>query len=147
MKVFLLKDVEKIGCTGEIIKVKDGFAQNFLVPQGIGVIVTPENEHQFVKKVREVENRKQVIESKTSMLAQKIAALKFVLKRKKHDSDKLYGAVAPQDIIDLLAIEGVKVSKNQIIFDKPIKELGTFDVTIKLSNSLQPKCSIKVIAE
>lgn len=147
MKVFLLKDVEKIGCTGEIIKVKDGFAINFLIPQGLGAIITPENEHLFSKKIREVENRKQVIESKTSMLAQRISALKLVLKRKKHDSDRLYGAVGAHEIVDLLAVEGIKVSKNQIIFDKTIKELGNFDVIIKLSNSLQPKCSIKIIAE
>ncbi len=147
MKVFLLKDVEKVGCAGEMLKVKDGFAFNFLIPHGLAIIVTPENEHLFSKKIREIENRKQVIESKTSMLAERINSLKLILKRKKHDSDKLYGAVGAHEIVDLLSSEGIKVTKSQIIFNKAIKELGNFDITIKLSNSLQPKCSVKIVAE
>ncbi len=147
MKVYLLRDIEKIGLVGEVLKVKDGFAQNFLIPQKLAVEVTPANEHMFAKKAIEVKNRKQVIESKTSMLAQKIGTLKLVIKRKSHDSQKLYGSIGEQEVADLLALEGVKVSKAQILFDKSIKELGSYDITVKLSNTLKPKCVLKVVAE
>ena len=147
MKVYLLKDIEKIGLVGEVLKVKDGFAQNFLIPQKLALEVTPANEHMYAKKAIEVKNRKQVIETKTSILAQKIGTLKLIIKRKSHDSQKLYGSIGEQEVADLLALEGVKVSKAQILFDKSIKELGSYDITVKLSNSLKPKCVLKVVAE
>jgi large subunit ribosomal protein L9 len=147
MKVYLLKDIEKIGFAGEILKVKDGYAQNYLFPQKLAAQVTPANEALYSKKFVEVENRKKAIASKTSMLAEKIINLKLSLKRKMHDNGKLYGSINPQEIADLLGKEGVKVSKSQIIFDKSIKERGTYDVIVKLSNSLQPKMSLKITAE
>lgn len=147
MKLYILKDVEKVGLAGEVIKASDGFARNYLIPLGLATEVTPANAHLFEKKAIDVKNRKQVIESKTSMLAQKINDLKLTIKRKLHDNKKLYGSIAPHEIVDLLAVEGIKVSKNQVIFDKAIKELGTYEVIVKLSNTLQPKCTIKVVAE
>ena len=147
MKVYLLKDIEKIGFAGEILKVKEGFAQNFLIPQKLAIVVTPHNEVRLSKSLVEVENRKKVLESKTSMLAEKIGKLKITLKRKMHDDGKLYGAISPQEIVELLASEGVNASKSQIIFDKSIKEKGSYEITIKLSNSLQPKLNLKIAAE
>jgi large subunit ribosomal protein L9 len=147
MKVFLLKDVDKVGVSGEVIKVKEGFALNFLVPQKYGVIITAENEANFKNKIKSVENRKEVISSKTSMLAEKIKALKLVIKKKAHDKDKLYGAITNQEVADLLEAEGVKIAKSQVIFDKAVKTIGLHEVTIKLSNQLLPKVSLKVAAE
>lgn len=147
MKVYILKDLEKVGLAGEVLKVSDGFAQNYLIPHGFAAEVTATNAHQFEKKTLEVKNRKAVIESKTSMLAQKIGELKLTLKRKLHDDKKLYGSIASHEIADLLAAEGIKVAKNQIIFDKAIKELGTYEIIVKLSNNLQPKCTVKIVAE
>lgn len=147
MRVYLLKDIEKIGLSGEMIKVKSGFAANYLIPQKLAVEVTPANEHLFAKKAVEVQNRKQAIESKTSMLAQRISQLTLSLKRKVHDSGKLYGSIGAHEVVDVLASEGIKISKSQVLFDKSIKELGTYKITIKLSNNLQPTCSLKIIAE
>ena len=147
MKVFLLKDIEKVGFAGEILKVKPGYAKNFLIPHGFALEITPENEKLYAKKIHEVENRKKALESKTSMLAEKIGKLKLTLKRKMHDDGKLYGSISPAEIVDLLAEEGVKIAKNQVIIEKSIKERGTYDIVIKLSNALQPTCSLKVVAE
>ncbi|HBR70363.1 TPA: 50S ribosomal protein L9 [Candidatus Dependentiae bacterium] len=147
MKIYLLKDIEKVGFAGEILKVKDGYAKNFLLPRGLGVEVTPANEAVLSKHITEVENRKKALESKTSMLAEKIGNLKFTLKRKMHDDGKLYGALSPQEIVDLLTNEGIKISKSQVIFDKSIKERGSYEVVIKLSNNLKPTLNIKIVAE
>jgi len=147
MKVYLLKDIEKIGLAGEMLKVKPGFAANYLIPQKLAVEVTPINERLFAKKAVEVQNRKQVIESKTSMLAQRIGLLNLTLKRKVHDNGKLYGSIGANEVADILAAEGVKISKSQVLFDKSIKELGSYEIVIKLSNTLQPKCSLKIVAE
>jgi len=145
MKVFLLKDVEKVGMAGEIIKIKDGFALNFLLPKKLAVIITPDNEKFYLGKVKIVEHRKEVVETKTSMLAEKIKAIQLKIQCKTHDDGKLYGAVGAADIIGLLAEKGVSVSKNQIEFDKSIKAIGTYKVTIKLSSKLKPTVTLKVV--
>ncbi len=147
MKVFLLKDVEKVGLAGEIINVKDGFAANFLVPKKLCIIITPENESTFKQKAKTVVHRKEVVASKTSMLAEKIKSLSLNIKRKMHDDDRLYGSVGASDIVDLLEAEGIRVAKNQVIVDKAIKSKGTYDVVIKLSNQLQPSFKLKVQPE
>jgi large subunit ribosomal protein L9 len=147
MKLFLLKDVEKIGLAGELITASDGFARNYLLPRKLAEEVTPEKEASYKSKVVVIENRKSVIASKTSMLAEKIAQLTLVLKKKMHDDSRLYGAVSATEIADLLKSQGVAVTKSQIIFDKKITAKGNFPITVKLSSSLQPKCIIKVVAE
>lgn len=145
MKVFLLKDIERIGIAGEIVKVKEGFAQNFLFPKKLAVEVTQENEKHFKNREKVVEHRKEVIESKTSMLAEKIKSTLVTLKRKTHDDGKLYGAIGSQEVADILAEKGISVSKSQILFDKSIKSTGTFEVTIKLSSKLLPVIQVKVV--
>lgn len=147
MKVYLLKDVTKIGIAGEIIKVSDGFAQNFLLPKKLGIEVNDKNENFFKQKAEIVENRKEVIASETSMLAEKIKATQLQLKKKLHDDDKLYGAVTAQEVVELLAAKGISISKSQVQFDKSIKSKGTHEVTIKLSSRLQPKLILKVVGE
>lgn len=147
VKVFLLKDIEKIGMAGEVVKVSDGFGSNYIIPRKLGVEVTPANEKSFANKKKVVEKRKEVISTKTSMLAERIKSIKLTLKRKLHDGDKLYGSISSGEIADLLAEQGVSVAKNQIEFDKAIKAKGSYEVTIKLSSSLQPKVTVVIIPE
>ena len=101
----------------------------------------------FKEHERVVENRKEVIATQSSMLAEKIASLELTIKRKIHDDGKLYGAVSPHEVVDELAKEGISVSKSQVVFGKSIKEKGLYDVTIKLSSRLQPKVKIKIVPE
>jgi ribosomal protein L9 len=147
MKVYLKKDVEKIGMAGEIIKVKEGFAINYLIPRGLAIAVTDTNVDFFKKRERTIENRKEVLSTQTSMLAEKINSIDLILKKKMHDDGKLYGALSSSDIVDKLAEKGVSVAKNQIVFGKSIKSKGVYEVVIKLSSRLQPKVKVTVVAE
>jgi len=147
MKVYLRKDIEKIGMAGEIIKVGDGYGRNFLIPRGLAVEVTKANEPFYKKQAKQVEHRKDVIESKTSMLAERIGSIKLNLKRKMHDDGKLYGAVSPAEIVVLLAEQGINISKSQVKFDKSIKAKGTYKVTIKLTSQLKPTVELMVRPE
>ena len=147
MKVFLLKDIQNIGMAGEMVEVAEGYAQNFLIPQKAAMQVTKANEALCKSKVRDIEHRKEVIASKTSMLAERIKSTVVTVKRKVHDDGKLYGSVSPAEVVELLARQGVAVSKNQVIFEKAVKEKGQFDVTIKLSTTLQPRMKLKVVSE
>lgn len=147
MKVFLLKDVERIGMAGEIIKTAEGYARNFLIPQKLGIEVTPHNESNLLNKVKVVEKRKEVVATKTSMLAEKIKSTQIVLKHKMHDGGRLYGSLAPQEIVDALAEKGIMIGKSQVIFNKAIKTKGLHSVTIKLTASLQPEVQVKIVEE
>lgn len=147
MKVFLKKDVEKVGMAGEIIKVTDGFARNYLLPKQLAIIVTSDNEHQFLTKVKQIEDRKEVIATKTSMLAERITTMTIKLQRKMHDDGKLYGAVNSNEIVEALAKEGVSISKSQVVFDKSIKNKGMHEVTIKLTSRLKPVVKVMVTPE
>ncbi len=147
MKVFLLQNIQNVGIAGEIVKVSDGFAKNFLLPKKMGIQITPSNEADFKKRLQTIEVRKEVVQTKTSGLAEKIKSLQIVLRRKLHDDGKLYGSISPQEIVDALAENGVSVSKNQIVVDKSIKSKGMHTVIVKLSTTLQPTLSIKIVAE
>ena len=147
MKVYLLKDVDKIGIKGEILKVKDGFAANFLIPNKFAVAVTKKNEPFYAARATTVDQRKEVMESKSSILAEKIKSVKITIARKLHDDGKLYGAINQSEVVDALASKGISVSKSQVLFDKSVKAKGSYDVTIKLSSKLQPKIKLEIVAE
>lgn len=146
-QVYLLKDILNVGMAGEIVGVNDGFATNYIMPRKLGIIVTEKNKAEIEGRIKKVEKRIEVIKSKTSMLAENIKSLQVVVKTKIHDDGKLYGAIRPQVIVDELAKHGISIAKNMVIFDKQIKEKGTHEVTIKLSSTLQPKLTVKVMPE
>lgn len=147
MEVYLYKDVEKIGLAGEIIKVGDGFARNFLIPQGLAIEITSHNKAQYLSKIRKVENRKEAIASQTSMFAEKLNGMSITLKRKMHDDGQLYGSINASEVVQALADQGISITKSQVEFDKPIKSKGSFKVTIKLSTRLKPAITVVIVAE
>lgn len=148
MKVYLVKNVEKVGMAGEIINVSDGYAANFLLPRKLGVQITPQNESFYMQKKKVVEHRKEVIETETSMLAEKIKSIQITLKRKMANGQKLFGSISEKEIVEALQEKDVNmISKSQVIFEKPIKEKGTYEVTIRLSARLQPKIKVTVVPE
>lgn len=148
MRVFLLKDVERVGIAGEIIKTTEGFARNYLIPKKFAVEVTDKNEAAFTNRIKVVENRKEAVATKTSMLAEKFKGLQITLKKKIHNGDQLYGSISAKEIADELAKEhGVKVSNSQIVIEKSIKTKGTHVVTIRLSKTLLPTLQVKIVPE
>jgi large subunit ribosomal protein L9 len=149
MKVFLLKNVEKVGMAHEIVKVSEGFATNYLIPNKLAVEVGEQNEKFFLQRAKTIDKRAEVMASKTSMLAEQIKSIKLTIRRKLHDDGKLYGSIKESEIADLLAAEHkVAVKKNQIDFgSKSIKAKGSYEITVKLSSELQPKITLNVVSE
>jgi len=147
MKVFMKKEVARVGKSGIIITVPDGYARNYLLPQGFALEVTPSNEASLKKKLEETVIQKQNFIAKTSLLADKIRDFQLVLKRKMHDNGKLYGAISAHDIVMLLAENDVKITKNQVIFDKLIKAKGLYTVTIQLTSQLKTNFNLTIVSE
>lgn len=146
MKVYLLKDVAGIGMAGQIVKVKDGYGQNFLVPRKLAVGITAKNESFFASKVSKVKADQAVIKTKMGMLAEHIRNIHVSIKKRSHDDGKLYGAVSADEMVAALARKDIAVNKKQVVFPKSIKTVGEHKVTIKLSSKMQPQCNVKVVA-
>ena len=147
MEVFLRKNVEKVGMAGEIVKVGDGYARNFLFPKGLAVEITLHNKDQYATKIRNVENRKEVIASQTSMFAETLNSVSITLKRKMHDNGQLYGSINASEVVDALAGKGISINKSQVEFDKSIKSKGTFKVGVKLTTKLKSTITVTVVSE
>lgn len=147
MKVFLLKDIVHVGMAEQVIDVADGYAHNFLIPRKLAVEVTALNEAGLVGRIKMSDKRKEVVASKTSMLAERIKSLKPTLKAKVHDNERLYGAVSEKDIVAVLGALGVSIAPRQVIFEKRIVTKGLHPIKVKLSNTLQPTFTLKVVAE
>ncbi len=147
MEVFLRKNVEKVGMAGEIVKVGDGYARNFLFPKGLAVEITLHNKDQYATKIRNVENRKEVIASQTSMFAETLNSVSITLKRKMHDNGQLYGSINASEVVDALAGKGISINKSQVEFDKSIKSKGTFKVDVKLTTKLKSTITVTVVSE
>jgi large subunit ribosomal protein L9 len=147
MKVFLKENIERVGMAGEIIVVSEGYARNFLIPRGFAIAITSANESFYKIRIKTVEHRKDVIETKTSMLAEKISHLVITIKRKLHDDGKLYGSISQVEVAQALAQQGVNIAKNQVQMEKSIKERGFHTIVIKLTSRLQPSLRIHVVPE
>jgi large subunit ribosomal protein L9 len=142
MKVLFIKNVSGVGNNGQVKEVADGYAKNFLFPNKYA-LVYDEHMENVIKLKKEKESR---VEKKTSKLFEKIEDLVLILKVSVHDGT-MYGSVNGQDIVDaLLENYEISLSKSQILLEKPLKKLGTYFVTIKLSNTLKPVLKIKLMS-
>jgi large subunit ribosomal protein L9 len=140
MEIILNQDVDRIGKAGTIIKVKDGFARNFLIPNGLAVSLTPAN----LKKLEQEKQRKALKLTKhkkdAEELKEKISALSLTMPVLTHDEEKLYANITAQDISAALKEEGLDIDKSCIVLDEPLKSLGIYEVPI----NLHPEVSLKV---
>ena len=142
MKIILLQDVKKIGKAGDVVNVADGYARNFLLPKNIAEPATEE-------KIKEVEKRKANTEREAKERVEKAKKIKErmdgveVVIKEKGENGKLFGSVDAKKIADKISEEGIK--EDNIILDKPLKEVGEKEVKIKLDGDVEVK--IKVVIE
>lgn len=146
MEVILRQDVDKIGKAGAVVKVKDGFARNFLIPNGLAILSTPAN----IKKLEQERQRRslevQKIKKDADELKAKLANLSLTISAlTQAEEDKLYGSITSADIAGALKEEGLDVDKNYIMLDEPIKSLGIYEVPIKLHPEVSTKIKVWVV--
>ncbi|MBD3273594.1 50S ribosomal protein L9 [Candidatus Dependentiae bacterium] len=147
MNVYLLKDVEKLGMAGTIVKVSDGFAQNFLIPRKLAIKITDKNSSFYTSKIKKAKTTAKVLSSKAAMLAEHIRNLHLTIKEKVHDDGKLYGSVGADEIVALLKEKDISINKKQVEFPKAIRSTGEHKVIIRLSSKLKPEMKLKVVEE
>ena len=146
MKVYMLQDVEKVGMAGQVVKVTDGYATNFLIPRKLSKKVGTGYDAFFEKRVIKAKLDSQTLSSKSAMLAERIKNMHLVVKERVHDNGKLYGAVGADEVVELLKKKDVTINRKQVEFKKAVRSVGEHKVVIKLSSKLKPELTLKVVS-
>ena len=147
MELILRDDVEKLGRRGDVVKVKDGYARNFLLPRGLGMPVTPANKAMVEKEKRAHEARLAKEKVEFESLAARIGGLRFVAPRKVGENDVLYGSVTSGDVAEFLKAKGIEIDKRKVLLDEPVKHLGEHEIKIRLHPEVQATLKLLVTKE
>ena len=145
VEVILRKDMRNLGRAGEIVKVKDGYARNYLIPKGIAYIATKENikkwEQEKARIVRQLEKEK----ASAQELAQKISDVSINIVAEANEEETLYGSITETHIANALKEEGIDVPKDAIVLPVPIKKLGIYNVEIDLHPEVKAEVKVWVV--
>ncbi|HPE27095.1 50S ribosomal protein L9 [Albidovulum sp.] len=141
MQVILLERVAKLGQMGDVVKVKDGYARNFLLPQGKALRASDANIKNFEAQKAQLEARNLETRKEAEALGEKLDGQTYVVIRSASDAGALYGSVTPRDIADAATEAGFTIDRKQITLNAPIKDLGLHDVSVVL----HPEVSVTVV--
>jgi len=144
MQVVLLERVEKLGQMGDVVKVKDGFARNYLLPRKKALRATKANMAYFETQRTQLEARNLERKGEAHAIGQKLDGKTFVLLRQAGDRGQLYGSVSPRDIADIISAGGFSVARSQVPLDKPIKTVGMHPITVVLHPEVRVHVTINV---
>ena len=147
MEVILREHVENLGKRGEIVKVADGFARNYLLPRKLALLATDGN-RKHVERERTIrETREAQEKAQAEAIAARLAGVDITIARRVGETDQLYGSVTSSDIVDFLKEKGFEVDRRKLILPEPLKALGEFDVPLKLHREVTVPLKVKVVKE
>jgi large subunit ribosomal protein L9 len=144
MEVILLERVVRLGQMGDVVRVKDGFARNFLLPRGKALRATAQNRTRFESMRSDLEARSLTLKTEASGVAEKVNGQSFTVLRQASEAGQLFGSVSPRDLVGLLANAGYKVNRNQIALNAPIKSIGRHTVPIALHPEIETSITLIV---
>ena len=144
MEIILLERIRHLGQMGDVVKVKPGFARNYLLPQGKALRANKENLAQFEAQKAELEARNAEARTAAEGVASGMEGLRVMLIRQASETGHLYGSVSARDIAAAVNEQGYSVTHNQVVLDRPIKTLGIFDVALHLHAEVEVTVSVNV---
>lgn len=144
MDVILLERIARLGQIGDTVKVKDGFARNFLLPQGKALRANESNRKKFEGQRAQLEARNLERKSEAEQVAGKLDGQSFVIVRSAGETGQLYGSVSSRDIADLLTAEGFSINRNQVELNHPIKAIGLTNVAIALHPEVEVTVTLNI---
>ena len=145
MEVILLEKIGKLGDLGSVVKVRNGYGRNFLIPQNKALPATPRNRTHFEKQRLKFETRQADVLKTAELLAERIQEVTITLDRPAGSSDKLFGSVTNSDIASFFKEQGIEVPRSTIDVPKPIRTLGDHPVRIRLHPDIVPEVIVSVI--
>lgn len=147
MQVILREDIDKLGKIGDLVKVADGYARNFLVPGKKAIEATPKNLNAMNHAKKMVSDRLRKLKKEAAADAERIKSLSITIKAKVGEEGKLFGSVTSMDIVEAMKAQGVVIDKRKLVLDEPIKRLGDFTIAVKLHSDVTADFKVSVIGE
>jgi len=144
MEVILLERISRLGQMGDTVKVKDGYARNFLLPKGKALRANEANRKKFEGQRVQLEARNLERKTEASGIAQKLDGKSFIVVRSAGETGQLYGSVSTRDIADLLTAEGFSVARNQVELNQPIKAIGVTNIAVALHPEVEVTISLNI---
>ena len=144
MQIILREDIDKLGNRGDVVKVKDGYARNFLLPRRLAVNANESNK-KIVEQERQAHLRKEAtLKGQAEELGKLMANLTIVIKQKAGENDHLFGSVTAQDIANALEAQKYTIDRKKIVLDEPIKQLGDYKIIVKLHKDVSVEIPLSV---
>jgi large subunit ribosomal protein L9 len=146
MNIILTESVEGLGTIGDVIKVKPGYARNYLVPRGFAIEANPRNVNELAHQKRQLERKVQKLTQEAQVLKQRLEAVTCLFSQRAGEEGKLFGSVTSMDIHEKIVAAGIEIDRKKIQLEEPIKTLGDHDVTIKLQAGVTATIKVSVSA-
>jgi large subunit ribosomal protein L9 len=147
MEVILREHVDNLGRRGDVVRVADGYARNYLLPRKLALLVTEGNK-KVIERERVKFDAKELEEKKfAEAIAERINNAEVEISRKVGETEVLYGSVTTADIADALHAKGLDIDRRKVVLQEPLKKLGTFDIPVKLHREVTTHVKVRVIAE
>ena len=147
MEVILRDHVDNLGKRGEIVKVADGYARNFLLPRKLALPATDGNRKHVERERKIMESREAEEKGQADAMATRLAAIDITIARRVGETDQLYGSVTSADIVEVLKAKGFDVDKRKLILPEPIKAIGDHTVPLKLHREVTVPLTVHVVKE
>ena len=147
IEVILREDVKSLGKAGELVRVKPGYARNYLLPRGLAFEATEGNKKRIAAETRARGVRDQAERTEAERFAATLGAVALTLKGKAGEEGKLFGSITAQDIADALAAQGHQVDRRRIELEHPIKTIGHHTVGVRLHSDVHAEVRVSVVAE
>ena len=147
MEVILREHVDNLGRRGEIVKVADGYARNYLLPRKLALLATDGNKKQVERERAKFDVKEADEQNAAQAIADRMANVEVVVARKVGETEALYGSVTTADITEALAAKGFEIDRRKLQLVDPIKKLGDYDVVLKLHRDVTAHVKVRVVAE
>lgn len=147
MKVILKQDIKSLGYKDDVVSVKNGYANNFLLPQGMAVVANESNIKVLEENLRQASFKQEKIKQDAEGLAGKMNGITLKIGAKAGANDKIFGSITPLQISQLLKNEGYEVDRRKIVIDQDIKTLGSYTATVNLHREISVTVNLEVVAE
>ncbi len=147
MEVILREHVDNLGRRGEVVKVADGYARNYLLPRKLALLATEGNKKQIEREKVKFDAKEAEEQKVAQAMAQRIANVDVEIARKVGETDALYGSVTSSDVAEALAKKGFELDRRKLVLQEPIKKLGEFSIPVKLHREVTAQIKLRVVAE
>lgn len=147
MEVILQQDVDKLGRIGDVVRVKPGFARNYLLPRGLAVVADGKNLSVLEHQKRMVASRRTKVKKAAEEIADRLKPVSLILKARAGEEDKLFGSITNQDVARALADAGFEIDRKRVLLEAPIKTLGEYTVPVHLGTDVRVSIKVTVVRE